>query len=151
MFVIIKTLNYFHRKGFWKLLTFFSQTAYFLKGFGYVKSTYHHAFRAYEYKVRGIVFLSLGPGWAYNTEYLKNCLHETYNYFYAPQPGDCVIDIGAGLGEETVIYSLLVGEKGIVHALEANPKTHAGLKYMCDQNKFTWTTPHHLAIYKTDG
>jgi FkbM family methyltransferase len=144
-------LNALHRKGFRRLLAHFCQLAYLLKGFGYVRSTYHPAFRAYEYKVNGIVFMSLGPGWAYNFDYLKNALHETYGYQYAPRSGDCVVDIGAGLGEETVIYALLVGKKGKVHAVEANPSTYGGLKYMCDQNKFTWVTPHHIAIYKIDG
>ncbi len=137
--------------GFRKLLSFLSRVAYRLKGFGYVRSTYHPAFRAYEYKVKGIVYMSLGPGWAYSFDYLKDALQATYGYYYTPQPGDCVVDIGAGLGEETVIYALLVGKKGSVHALEANPSTHAGLQYMCEQNKFTWVVTHHLAIYKEDG
>jgi FkbM family methyltransferase len=68
-----------------------------------------------------------------------------------PKPGDCVIDLGAGLGEETVIYALLIGNGGKVHALEANPTTYAGLKFMCMQNQFNWVTPHHLAIYNADG
>ena len=40
---------------------------------------------------------------------------------YIPKKGDTVIDIGAGLGEETLIYSKLVGENGIVFSIEANP------------------------------
>ena len=68
-----------------------------------------------------------------------------------PKQGDYVIDLGAGLGEETVIYAILVGKTGKVHSLEANPSTYAGLKYMCEQNKFTWVSPHHLAIFNTDG
>lgn len=95
--------------------------------------------------------MSLGPGWANSFEYLYNALKGTYNYFYLPKQEDCVIDLGAGLGEETVIYALLVGERGYVHALEANPSTYAGLKYMCEENKFTWVVPHHLAIFNEDG
>lgn len=147
----IQVLNYLHKKGYRKLLAGICQAAYFLKGFGYVKSAYHPAFRAYEYKVKGTVFMSLGPGWAYHAQYLKNALLETYNFNYEPKQGDCIVDIGAGLGEETVVYAELVGEKGKVHALEANPSTHAGLAYMCKQNNFKWVVPHNLAIYKSDG
>lgn len=144
-------LNYLHRKGFYKTLCLMSQTMYFIKGFGYVKATYHKAFRAYEYKVWGTVYLSLGPGWAFNFEYLKEMLTSTYCHQYLPQSGDCVVEIGAGLGEEVSVYALLVGDKGVVHALEANPATYAGLKYMCEENKFGWVMPHHIAIYNTDG
>ncbi len=149
--MIIQALNYLHKKGHHDLLNLISRVAYFLKGFGSVKAAYHSDFRAYEYKIEGTTFLSLGPGWAYCFFFLKNALFDTYNHFYNPKPGDCIIDIGAGLGEETVIYALLVGDKGRVHALEANPSTHTGLEYMCKQNKFNWVTPHHLAIYKIDG
>lgn len=149
--MVIQALNYLHRKGFRNLLARTCQVAYFLKGFGYVQSTYHPDFRAYAYRVKGITFLSLGPGWAYNFEYLKDLLVQTYCHYYIPKPGDCVVDIGSGLGEETVIYAMLVGSKGSVHALEANPSTFAGLAYMCKQNKFSWTTPHHVAIYNSDG
>lgn len=124
---------------------------YFLKGFGYVKVRYHSAFRAYEYRVRGVVYLSRGAGWAYSFEYLKNLLIDNYCYHYLPKQGDCVVDIGSGLGEEVVIYAVLVSKQGSVHALEANPSTQAGLKYMCEENKFSWVTPHHIAIYNEDS
>ncbi len=147
----IRILDYFHRKGFYRALNFLSQAMYFLKGFGYVKSTYQKQFRAYEYKVRGVTFLSMGPGWAYDLDYLKELLVSTYCHQYLPQSGDCVVDIGSGLGEEVVVYASLVGKGGSVHALEANPSTYGGLKYMCKQNKFAWVKAHHTAIYNSDG
>lgn len=149
--MILPILNYLHHQGFHRTLTRISQLAYFLKGHGYVRSCFHPAFRAYEYRVNGIVYLSPGPGWAFSFEYLSSLLKETFNYGYTPGIGDCVVDIGAGLGEETVIYALQVGNKGVVHALEANPTTFAGLAYMCQQNKFTWTIPHNIAIYNEDS
>ncbi|MBL7858076.1 MAG: FkbM family methyltransferase [Cyclobacteriaceae bacterium] len=149
--MVIHILNYLHRNGFRRILPLLSTIVYFLKGFGYVSSEYLPAFRAYAYRVMGVTYMSLGPGWAYSYDYLKQALVATYNHFYLPQPGDCVVDIGAGLGEETVIYSMLVGSTGKVHALEANPVTHGGLQYMCRKNNFTQTTPHHVAIYHSDG
>lgn len=149
--MVLQILLYLHRKRFRNLLNISSTIAYFLKGFGYVKSTYYSSFRAYAYKVKGAIYLSAGPGWAYSYDYLRQMLIETYNHEYLPKPGDCIIDIGAGLGEETVIYSMLVGAEGKVHALEANPITHSGLQFMCEHNKFKQTIPHNLAIYNIDG
>jgi FkbM family methyltransferase len=133
------------------LLPLISQVAYRVKGYGAVKASYQPCFRGYEYRVKGTTFLSLGPGWAYNYDYLHNNLLQSYNHAYSPKPGDCIIDLGAGLGEETVIYAILVGQSGRVHSLEANPSTYIGLKYMCEQNQFNWVTPHHLAIFNADG
>ena len=147
----IEILNYLHRKGFRKTNSFLSKIGYRVKGFGHVKTVYHPGFRAYEYKVKEIVYMSAGPGWAYCYDYLKKALQESYCYYYMPQPGNSVIDIGAGLGEESVIFALLVGERGAVHAIEANPVSFAGLKYMRDQNKLTWMVPHQLAIYRENG
>jgi len=149
--VALSLLNYLHRKRRRHLLAGVIRQVYKLKGYKDVATAYHPQFRAYEYVVGGTSFLSLGPGWAYNFDYLKQALISTYCHFYLPQPGDCVVDIGAGLGEEVVICASLVGPQGRVHALEANPVTFSGLKYVCERNNFSWVTPHHLAIYKADG
>ena len=42
---------------------------------------------------------------------------------YRPQSGDTVIDIGAGVGDEAVVFSQLVGERGVVISIEAHPQT----------------------------
>jgi FkbM family methyltransferase len=42
---------------------------------------------------------------------------------YMPGPGDTVVDIGAGIGEDTVVFAGCVGEKGRVFSFEANPWT----------------------------
>jgi FkbM family methyltransferase len=149
--VTVAILNYFHRKGFRRFLAAVIGQVYKLKGYKGVITAYHPPFRAYEYVVGGTSFMSLGPGWAYSFDYLKQALVETYCHSYLPQPGDCIVDIGAGLGEETVICASLVGPTGRVHALEANPVTFAGLKYLCERNRFNWVTPHNLAIYNADG
>jgi FkbM family methyltransferase len=147
----VQILNFFHKKGYRRLLASVAAWAYRAKGYRNVKTKYHPELRAYEYQVDGTTFLSTGPGWAYSHAYLANLLRETFCNQYWPQAGDCVIDIGAGFGEETVVYATLVGPQGKVHALEANPVTYAGLKYVCDQNHFYWAKPYHLAVYKTDG
>ena len=148
--ITLRILSYLHKRGFRNLLARFSTLPYLLKGHGYVQSNYLPELRAYSFKVNGVTYLTVGPGWAVSYEYLKQLLAKTYNYIYMPTKGDCVIDIGAGLGEEVAIYSQLVGSEGEVHALEANPTSFAALRYMCEQNIFSQTKAHHLAIYSAD-
>ena len=46
-------------------------------------------------------------------------------YAYEPRPGDVVVDIGAGVGEEMQLFSAAVGPTGRVIAVEAHPFTYA--------------------------
>lgn len=48
--------------------------------------------------------------------------------FERPGPGDTIIDVGAGIGEDAVVFSKLVGPTGRVVAIEAHPATFACLK-----------------------
>lgn len=48
--------------------------------------------------------------------------------FYTPGPGDTVIDVGAGIGEDAAVLSKLVGPTGKVVAIEAHPDTFACLQ-----------------------
>lgn len=148
---IISVLNLLHRRRWYRGLSIISSVAYFLKGHGFVKSMFHEALRAYEYRVRDISYLSIGPGWAYTYDYLRKLLVNTFCFYYLPRSGDCVVDIGAGLGEETVIYANLVGNTGKVFSIEANPNTFNGLKYLCIRNNFRQVIPLNLAIYSTNG
>lgn len=42
---------------------------------------------------------------------------------YRPGPGDVVLDVGAGIGEEVIPFSKMVGESGRIVAVEAHPLT----------------------------
>ena len=44
------------------------------------------------------------------------------------QPGDCFVDVGANIGYFTLLASQLVGERGIVVAVEASPTTAESLR-----------------------
>lgn len=48
--------------------------------------------------------------------------------FDRPKPGDTIIDVGAGIGEDAVVFSKLVGPTGRVIAIEAHPGTFACLQ-----------------------
>lgn len=48
--------------------------------------------------------------------------------FERPGPGDTIIDVGAGIGEDAVVFSKLVGSTGRVVAIEAHPGIFACLQ-----------------------
>lgn len=75
--------------------------------------------------------------------------HDTLDVFchaFTPAPGDTVLDIGAGCGEETLTFSRLVGPTGRVISVEAHPVTFRRLELTCAYNGLTNVTPVQLAI-----
>jgi FkbM family methyltransferase len=42
---------------------------------------------------------------------------------YTPKPGDIALDVGAGIGQDTLIFAKQVGTQGQVFSFEANPVT----------------------------
>jgi len=68
---------------------------------------------------------------------------------YTPQPGDTVLDVGAGAGEEVELLSRLVGPAGRVYAIEAHPATFAALDRRCAA--LANVVPVHLAVSDRAG
>ena len=52
---------------------------------------------------------------------------DIFCWAYTPGPGDVVVDVGAGTGEETVTFCRLVGSSGTVVSVEAHPVVHQAL------------------------
>ena len=75
----------------------------------------------------------------------------TWCQIYTPVAGDIVFDIGAGIGEETVIFSELVGNSGRVVSIEAHPRTFECLKETIARSGLNNVVPIHCAIADTDG
>ncbi len=70
------------------------------------------------------------------------------NFFwgYRPQPGDVVLDIGAGVGEEALTFSRAVGEHGKVVCVEAHPLTYRCLEKLVAYNHLHNVIPIHMAV-----
>ncbi len=71
--------------------------------------------------------------------------------FYRPQPGDVVIDVGAGRGEDTMAFSQVVGDTGRVLAIEAHPQSFELLQDFCRRNGLRNVTPLHVAVMDRPG
>ena len=66
--------------------------------------------------------------------------------FYEPVPGDTVIEVGAGVGIETILFSRAVGPSGRVISIEAHPRTYACLLKTCEYNRLSNVTPLNIAL-----
>ena len=70
---------------------------------------------------------------------------------YSAKEGDFIIDIGAGMGEDTYVFSKAVGPNGSVLAIEAHPSTFKALSLFLQLNEIKNTKVENLAISNADG
>jgi FkbM family methyltransferase len=75
------------------------------------------------------------------------------NFFwgYKPTPGDVVVDVGAGVGEEALTFSRAVGESGRVICVEASPRTYRCLQKLVEYNHLKNVTTIHQAVSDSSG
>ncbi|HLK28149.1 MAG TPA: FkbM family methyltransferase [Puia sp.] len=73
-----------------------------------------------------------GDGWIVNDVYpdvrmniqkLKELIVDVYFHEYKPKSGDICIDVGAGIGTESIYLSKAIGQTGKIYAIEAVPLT----------------------------
>lgn len=81
---------------------------------------------------------------------MREWVMDTWTYCYTPKDGDVILDIGAGVGEEAVVFSRLVGS-GKIYAIEAHPDTYRCLSETLKRSGAHNVTPLHLALADTDG
>jgi FkbM family methyltransferase len=66
--------------------------------------------------------------------------------FYCPSQGETVVEVGAGIGVESILYSRAVGRNGRVIAIEAHPRTYKCLVKTCEYNSLANVTPLNIAL-----
>ncbi|HQV59851.1 MAG TPA: FkbM family methyltransferase [Chitinophagaceae bacterium] len=86
---------------------------------------------------------------SYETQSDK-CRNESL-FAYQPQEGDTIIDLGAGLGEETLYYSHLVGHTGKVISVEANPAVFEVLQKTITLNGLSNVSSFNMAVFSDNG
>ena len=70
---------------------------------------------------------------------------------YTPVPGQVIIDVGAGHGEDTLTFSRGVGPTGRVIAIEAHPVSFRILRNFCTLNGLKNVTTVHAALMDKPG
>jgi FkbM family methyltransferase len=78
-------------------------------------------------------------------------VRNTWLYRYDPQPGDVIVDVGAGIGSETFVFSRAVGAGGRVLAIEPHPETFGVLQAQVDANKLANVELEQVAVTATPG
>lgn len=67
------------------------------------------------------------------------------------RPGMVVLDIGAHVGQYSLIAAAAVGQSGRVHSFEPNPVSYRRLCANLDMNSFRNVAAHQLAVSDTAG
>lgn len=81
----------------------------------------------------------------------RDCVLDNWAWQYRPQLGDTIIDVGAGVGEEAVIFSKLVGPRGKIVSVEAHPATFVCLQATVEHSLLANVIPVGSAITDRDG
>lgn len=82
------------------------------------------------------------------------CRDLTYGLFldrYTPSEGDIVVELGAGVGTETVFLAKAVGKTGRVVACEASPRAASLLRATLAANKITNVEVAEVAVMDRPG
>ena len=72
--------------------------------------------------------------WSGREEKFRRDAADYWFHVYKPKPGDVVVDIGAGRGEDVFAFSEAVGATGTVWAIEAHPGSFQLLERFCAKN-----------------
>jgi FkbM family methyltransferase len=104
----------------------------------------------FAYKINDIFFPSESLGWFVDYGYYYKWVRSISTFYYQPRPGDTIIDIGSGIGEEAIVFSKMVGNGGRVISIEANPEVFAVLEEIVRLNGLTNVALHNVAINTSD-
>jgi len=89
--------------------------------------------------------------WPGNNEKVQSDVRDIWFIVYRPSPGEVIVDVGAGVGNEVYVFSQAVGPLGRVYAIEAHPGTYRRLAKMCELNRLENVVPCHCAIAGEPG
>jgi FkbM family methyltransferase len=90
-------------------------------------------------------------GWKEDLGDLLDMYRDWWFYQYKPKHGDVIVDIGAGIGDDALIFSKAVGLKGKVLSVEAHPATFQLLQTNCLHNHLQNTSYVHGALMDKTG
>lgn len=147
--ILIKSLN---KPGKQKLLAAIFQM---LSGIAYRKNITikfeNEIARYVQYEKGTCYYVNITPSWRMHTQKMQRQAESLHFKYYTPKKNDIIVELGAGIGTETVILSEKVGNKGKVYAIEAHPETYNSLKALVEKRKLSNVIPLNMAIAGKNG
>jgi FkbM family methyltransferase len=83
--------------------------------------------------------------WSRQPQHDRELALDYWFHVYQPKPGDTIVDVGAGKGEDIPTFVDAVAAAGRVIAVEAHPDTFAILEHLCRLNRLRNTTCVNVA------
>jgi FkbM family methyltransferase len=87
----------------------------------------------------------------YTPKQIEGMTSYYFLYQYLPKEGDTIVDVGAGTGWETLLFSRRVGTSGRIISIEAHPTVFRCLSRMCKENGLQNVTLIHMAVAEKEG
>ncbi|MBU2527228.1 MAG: FkbM family methyltransferase [Bacteroidetes bacterium] len=108
--------------------------------------------KIYWLKHAGLFLLGVRQPYIYYSkkQFYDRCLN-IFCQRYKPVKGAVIIDVGAGNGLELCFFAEMIGENGILYAIEANPESYNLLKLLKQKNNFESANPFNAAISDKTG
>ncbi|MGP8244295.1 MAG: FkbM family methyltransferase [Bryobacteraceae bacterium] len=98
------------------------------------------------------LFRMAEPNWQRWAGLAEKYLRDAEDYWfhlYKPHPGDVIVDIGAGRGEDVFAFAHAVGPAGRVFAIEPHPVSFRALRKFCALNRLSNVTALNYACTDT--
>ncbi len=92
------------------------------------------------------LYLVKKPYFNYSKEKLYNSIQKIACQYYTPKKGDVIIDIGAGIGTETLFFNEKMENKGLIYSIEASKESHRKLVGLCAKNDISNSQNLNIAI-----
>ena len=91
------------------------------------------------------------PNYSISLRRMTNVTLNSFFNYYSPKPGDVLVELGAGVGNDVFIMNHHFGANFGIHALEAHPKTFDKLCLLVNRNSFKNANCHDIAIAEKNG
>jgi FkbM family methyltransferase len=147
--MIASITNWFARRRSKKTATIFVDFLAKLYG-SKTKITYNsNGYWTHEYD--GWIINEVYPDVRMDVEKLRKLIVDVYFNEYKPAIGDTCIDVGAGIGSESIYLSKEIGPTGKLYVIEASPLTFKLLNANIKDNKLDNTRSFNYAVSDSPG
>ena len=104
------------------------------------------------HKINGFVYLvDLQASYSASLEKYNLHVNKTFLKYYSIKSDDTIIDIGAGVGTEVVVFQKKLSSEGRVYAIEAHPLTYNCLNILCKKNNYKNVICTNMAVSDKKG